>query len=444
MRIIIVGAGAVGTHLAKLLSRENIDITLLDESAERLNNLDVNYDMLTQVGSPTSIRDLKDARVKDVNLFVAVTPQESVNMTACMIAHNLGAKKTLARIDNPEYLLPKHKDFFKNLGVDHLIYPEELAAREITESLRTSWIRSHLEFCNGALELFAIKIRANASIINKKFSSGLLNHGKFRVVAIKRNSETIIPIGNDEILANDLVYFVTTKKDIDFLREQAGKSDTDVKDIIFLGGGRIAQKTAQRICKSTRIKILEKCKERSFYLSDKLENTLVMNVDGRNVETLKEIGASEADAFVSLTGNSETNILACLAAKRLGIDKTIAEVENIDYIPLAESLDIGAVLNKKMIAASYIYQLTLDADVLNVHNLTSADAVVVEFIATSGSKITKQQVKDIKLPYSVNIGGLVRNGVGMTVNGDTQVQANDQIIVFCVTSALRKLEKYFN
>ncbi len=444
MRIIIVGAGEVGTHLAKLLSRENIDITLMDEDAEKMANLESNYDLLTQVGSPTSIRDLKDAHVKDVNLFIAVTPHESVNMTACMIANNLGAKKTLARIDNNEYLLPKHKEFFKNLGVDHLIYPEELAAREITESLRTSWIRSQLDFCDGAIKLLAIKVRGEAVIINQKFSTGIFNHGKFRVVAIKRDHNTIIPSGNDEIRINDLVYFVTTPEHMDFVRQQAGKEDIEVKNITFLGGGSITHKTAQRIAGTKNVKILERNRERSNYLSEKLDNTLIYNVDGRNVEVLKEIGVERSNAFVALTGKSETNILACLAAKRMGVHKTIAEVENIDYIPLAEGYEIGAVLNKKMIAASYIYQLTLEADVLNVSNLTSADAVVVELVATEKSKITKHQIKDLRLPNSVNIGGFVRNGVGMTVNGDTLIQPDDHVIVFCVTSAIRKIEKFFN
>ncbi len=444
MRIIIVGAGDVGTHLAKLLSRESIDITLMDSDAEKLNNLDSKYDILTQVGNPTSIRDLKEARVKDVNLFIAVTPHESLNMNACMIAHNLGAKKTLARIDNYEYLVPKHKEFFKQIGIDHLIYPEELAAREIIESLRVSWMRSHLEFCNGALELLAIKVRENASIVNQKFSTGAFNHGKFRVVAIKRQSKTIIPSGINQIKPNDLVYFVTTPEYVNFVRSEAGKTEFDVKDIIFMGGGRITQKTAMQLSGSKNIKVLERRIERCETLSEKLSDSLILNADGRNIETLKEIGAENSDAFVALTGNSETNILACLAAKDLGIHKTIAEVENIDYIPLAEGLDIDAVLNKKMIAASYIYQLTLNADVLNVHNLTSADAVVVEFVAIANSKITKHKIKDIKLPGSVNIGGLVRNGVGMTVNGDTQIEPNDHVVVFCVTSAIRKIEKFFN
>ena len=444
MKIIIAGAGEVGTHLAKLLSRENFDILLLDEDASKLRDLEASFDLLTSIGSPTSIKDLKEVSIEKADLFIAVTPSESVNMTACMLATNLGAKRTLARIDNYEYLHPVNKEFFKKLGVDYLIYPEMLAAKEIVESLSTSWLRQNLNFCDNALILLGIKVRANAVIVNKKFSTGYFDHGKYRVVSIKRNNKTIIPAGSDQILENDIVYFITTPENLNFVREQAGKEDFPIRNIMVMGGSRIAQKTIQYLPSNMRVKVLERNKEKSYVLAEKLENSMILNCDGRNIEILKEEGIEEMDAFVAVTANSEANILACLAAKRLGVKKTVAEVENNDYIMLAESMDIGTVINKKMIAASYIYQLTLDADVLNVRSLSSADAEVVEFIAKPGSKITRSKIKDLRLPDQVNIGGFVRNGVGSIVYGDTLIMPNDHVIVFCVSSAIRKMESFFN
>jgi trk system potassium uptake protein TrkA len=444
MKIIIAGAGEVGTHLAKLLSRENFDILLLDEDASKLRDLEASFDLLTSIGSPTSIKDLKEVSIEKADLFIAVTPSESVNMTACMLATNLGAKRTLARIDNYEYLQPVNKEFFKKLGVDYLIYPEMLAAKEIVESLSTSWLRQNLNFCDNALILLGIKVRANAVIVNKKFSTGYFDHGKYRVVSIKRNNKTIIPAGSDQILENDIVYFITTPENLNFVREQAGKEDFPIRNIMVMGGSRIAQKTIQYLPSNMRVKVLERNKEKSYVLAEKLENSMILNCDGRNIEILKEEGIEEMDAFVAVTANSEANILACLAAKRLGVKKTVAEVENNDYIMLAESMDIGTVINKKMIAASYIYQLTLDADVLNVRSLSSADAEVVEFIAKPGSKITRSKIKDLRLPDQVNIGGFVRNGVGSIVYGDTLIMPNDHVIVFCVSSAIRKMESFFN
>lgn len=444
MKIIIAGAGEVGRHLAKMLSSENQDIVLMDNDENRIKDLDGNYDLLTKVGSPTSIKDLEEAGVAEADLFIAVTPEESINMTACMLANNLGAHKTLARIDNYEYSQPKNKDFFEKLGVAHLIYPEMLAAHEIAASLKTSWLRQRTSFCDEALTLLVIKVRENSVIINRTFSTGYFNHKKYRIVAIKRNNHTIIPAGSDMVLAGDIVYFITTNEHLEFVREQAGKIDFPIRNVMIMGGSRIAQKTIQTLPSQVHVKILERDREKSFSLAEKLNNTLIINCDGRNIELLKEEGIQDMDAFVAVTANSEANILACLAAKRLGVKKTVAEVENIDYIMLAESMDIGTVINKKMIAASYIYQLTLDADVLNVRNLTATDAEVVEFIAKPGAKITKSKIKDLRLPEQVNIGGYVRDGIGYIVDGNTVIIPNDHIIVFCVSSAIRKMERFFN
>lgn len=444
MRIIIAGAGEVGTHLAKLLAKEHINITLMDQDPSKLKDLDANYDMMTREGSPTSIQDLQDIGVKDVDLFIAVTPYESVNITSCMIATNLGAIKTLARIDNYEYLMPKNKEFFQKLGVDYLIYPERLASKEIVAALETTWLRQNLSFCNGELVLLGIKVRDNAVIINKKFMSGFFDHRKYRIVAIKRNNVTIIPGGSDEIQANDIVYFITRPENVPFVKEQAGKVDYKINSAMIMGGSRIAQKTAQALPSHISVKILEKDREKSYLLAEKCQRALIINGDARDLDLLKEEGIQDIDAFIAVTSNSEANILACLAAKRLGVKKTVAEVENIDYIMLAESMDIGTVINKKMIAAGYIYQLTLDADVLDVRTLTSADAEVVEFVAKKGSKITKSKIKDLKLPANVNIGGYVRNGEGFIVAGDSIIEPGDQVICFCVSSAIRKIENYFN
>lgn len=443
MRIIIVGAGEVGTHLAKLLAKEHINITLMDEDPSRLKDLDANYDLMTKEGMPTSVNDLKETGVKDCDLFIAVTPYESVNMTACMIANNLGAKKTLARIDNYEYLLPTNKEFFKKLGVDYLIYPELLASKEIVTSLASTWLRQNMSFCNGELILLGIKVRDNAQIVNKKFVSGFFDHRKYRIVAIKRNNNTIIPGGADEIMADDIVYFITRPEDIEFVKDQAGKIDHKVNNVMIMGGSRIAQKTVQNLPDNVRVKVLEKDKERCYVLAEKCQKAMIINVDARDLEVLKNESVQDMDAFVAVTSNSEANILACLAAKRLGVKKTVAEVENIDYIMLAESMDIGTVINKKMIAASYIYQLTLDADVLEVRALTSADAEVVEFVAKEGAKITRSKIKDLRLPANVNIGGYVRGGQGFIVAGDTVIEPGDHVICFCVASAIRKIESYF-
>ena len=429
--------------MAKLLSREDMEISLMDERQARLGDLDANYDLLTKVGSPTSIHDLKDIGVKDADLFIAVTPLESENITSCLIANQLGAKKTLARVDNYEYIQPENKRLFEEMGLNHLIYPEVLAAQEIEATLKTNWMRYHLTLCNGALELCVVKVRENAEVMGKKFMSGFFNHGLYRVVAIKRGQDTIIPRGQDEIMPEDMVYAVCTHENMEAFREQMGKQKRDIHNIIFYGGTRIAQKAVQNLPDGLNIKILEADRDLCYKLSEKVSKALIINIDGSDMEALKDEGIQDADAFVAVTERSEANIFGCLAAKRFGVRKTIAEVENIDYIPMAEALDIGSVLNKKTITASYIYQMLLDASVLNVRNLTNADAEVVEFMAEEGSRITRHKIRDLNLPLDTNIGAIVRAGEGILVNGETQVIPGDQVVVFCKQHVLRQLERFF-
>ena len=444
MRIIISGAGAVGTHLAKLLSRECVEICLMDESRERLGQLDANYDLLTKQGSPTSIEDLRDIGIRQADLYIAVTPDETKNITSCLIANALGAKRTLARIDNFEYIMPENKSMFEGLGLHHLIYPEVLAAKEIGEALHTNWMRYNLQLSGGGLELCAVKVRTGAVMLNKRFASGYFGHNRYRVVAISRGTETIIPKGDDQVEAGDLIFVVCKRSERGFLREQAGKVEQEIRNVILYGGGRIAQKAVHQIPANMQVKIIEPDREKCYQLAERLPNVMIINGNASDMEFLKEEGIEDTDAFVAVTESAEANIFACLAAKRFGVRKTIAEVENIDYIPMAEGLDIGTVLNKKTITASYIYQLLLDhASVLNVRNLTSADAQVVEFMAQAGSRITREKIKDLDLPEDTNIGALVRDDVGILVNGETQVMPGDQVVVFCKSQAIRKLEKFF-
>ena len=445
MKIIIAGAGAVGTHLAKLLSGEKQDIILMDDDEERLGKLGSNFDLLAVNIPPTSISGLKEAGVAGADLFIAVTPDESRNMTACMLATSLGAKKTVARINNYEYLLPKHKEFFAKLGVDSLIYPEMLAAKEIVDAVKMSWIRQWWEFAGGALVLLGTKMKETAEILNVPLHELGGRNIPFHIVAIKRGSETIIPRGDDTIILNDIVYF-TTKKYIPYIRKIAGKeNEADIRNVMIMGGSRIAVRTVQYMPEYMRTKIIEsdfnRCNRLTELVDDKV---MIINGDGRDMELLLEEGIKNTEAFVALTGNSETNILACLAAKRLGISKTVAEVENIDYISMAESLDIGTVINKKFIAASHIYQMMLDADVSNVKCLTFANADVAEFTVKAGSRITRSQVKDVGLPKGATIGGLIRNGEGILVTGNTTIMENDHVVVFCLGMMIKKLEKFFN
>ena len=446
MKIVIGGAGAVGKHLAKLLSKEHQDCTLMDDDGSRLEGLDSDYDIMTMQGSPTSIKDLEAAGVKNADLFVGVTPDESRNMNACIIAHGIGATNTVARIDNYEYLDPKLKPFFEKLGIDSLIYPEVLAAADIINALKLSWVRQRWDVHGGALVMLGIKLRETCEILNQPIKLLCGPDDPYHIVALKRGGETIIPGGNDELHNGDFAYFMTTKEYIPYIRKIVGKEHyADVKNCIIMGGGKATVRVALTVPDYMNVKIIEQDEKRCEKLNTLLSDTdcMVIHGDGRDLGLLMEEGIKNTQAFVALTDNAEANILACLTAKRLGVRKTIALVENLDYVSMAEGLDIGTIINKKTIAASHIYQMMLDADVSNMRSLMLVDSDVAEFTAAENSPVTKKAVKDLGLPFGVAIGGLVRDGQGVLVNGNSRIQAGDSVMVFSHEHDMKKVEKYF-
>lgn len=445
MRVVIAGAGAVGTHLAKLLSGEDQDVVIVDPDKEKLNFSKSHFEIMTMEGSPTSLKDLEEVGVEDADLFIGVTPDESVNITACMLASKMGAKKTFARIDNYEYLLPKNKAFFESLGINSMVYPEMLAAKEIVSAIKRPWVRLWVELFGGAIILVGVKIRDNSELVGKHLHEISAAPKKYHIVAIKRNNRTIIPKGSDKVLSGDIVFFTTTQEFIKEIPVIAGKTDFEVKNIMIMGGSRIAIRTCQYLPSDIKIKLLESDKRKCHKLLEKLpKNVTVFHDDGRNSDFLLEESIKDTDAFIAVTGNSEANILACLAAKRFGVRKTVAEVENMDYISMAENLDIGSIINKKLITVSNIYRFLLNADVSSIKSLTFANADVAEIVVRPNSPITKKEIKRLSLPGNVTLGGLIRNGEPMLIDGDTQVEPYDNVVLFCLDDALRHAEKFFN
>lgn len=444
MKIVIAGAGEVGTHLAKLLSREEQDIMVIDKNSERLKYLDENYNLMTHQGSPISFAAMRESGVDRCDLFIAVTPSETDNITACAIARHLGAKRTVGRIDNYEYMSPEHIGYFNGIGINALIYPEYLAAREILTDLEHSWTRNWFELHQGELILIGVRPADEAPIEGmqlKQFAS--LGHG-FHVAAIKRNNETIIPRGNDTIERGDTLYFMTRSRYIGELRNLCGKEHRDIKRVMIMGGSRIAIRVASLAGDRYKIKILDIDREHCQKLSEKCPNCRIVHADGRDIETLKEEGIEETDAFVALTESSEANILACLTAKEFNVFKTVAEVEDLQFISVGEGLSIASIVNKKLLASSKIFQMLLDADSSSAKCLALTDAEVLELEVRPGSKVTRAPVKELSLPRELTLAGLVRDGHGMLIGGDTLICPGDHVVVFCLQGAIHKVEKLFN
>lgn len=446
MKIIIAGAHAIGNYLATLLGRTKENITIIDDSEEALDSLGSDLDVLSMHASPTSIQALREIGVGHADLFIAVTPDQKVNMCACSIAKSLGAKKTVAKVEDYEYAKPNNNDVLKRMGIDSIIYPELLAAQDIINGLKMSWVRQRWDVHDGALVMLGIKLREGCEILNQPLKELCGPDDPYHIVAIKRGNHTIIPGGDDCLKLYDLAYFMTTKESIPYVRHIVGKEKyDDVSRVMIMGGGKTAVRTAHTMPAYMDYKIFEIDQQRCERLNDLLPKNAgyIINGDARDTSLLKEEGIRGFQAFVALTGSSETNILACLAAKRHGVRKTVAVVENVDYVDMAESLDIGTIINKKAIAASHIYAMLLEGNASNVRFITQAKADVAEFTAMTGSKITKKRVFELGLPKGVTIGGIVRNGEGILVSGGTQVMEGDIVVVFCHNADMKKLEKFF-
>lgn len=443
MKVVIAGAGEVGTHLARMLTDENHDIVLLDDSQEKLSKINNDVDLMTVVGSAHSFTDLKKTELQKADLFIAVTPFEERNVLACSMASYLGVGRTIARINNSEYLKENYRVKLKNMGIDELIYPESLAAKEIVASVKQTGTRQLIEFSNGKLLLMGIKVRDNAPILDKTFNNLSEEFSQILVVAINRDNVTIIPNGHDSVKSGDIVFFVTTRAEQQEVFDLTGKKLFGVKNIMFLGGSRIAQKAIEKLGDQYRIKVIENDIEKCQRIADMSSKVLVIHGDGRNINLLKEEGIDNMDAFVATTGNSETNILSCHLAKSIGVKRTVAEVENLAFMGLAEKMDIGSIINKKLNAASYIYRFTLNAEISKVKCLTASDAEVFEFIAKEGAKITQKPIKDLDFPDEAKIGGIIRGNVGYIAHGNTQIQVGDKVVVFTLPTGIKKLEKFF-
>ena len=446
MKIVIAGAGGVGTHLAKMLSHEKHHIVLIDQNEDHLKEVSANLDMITLHGSATSIAILTNANVAKTDLFVSVTNSEETNITATILAKKLGARKCIARINTGEYLEEDNTEFFSQLGIDYMFCPEQLAAGEISSLISQSGTTDILNFAGGRLFLYVMRMDEDAPALNQSLDEfhNLSKDPEYKVVAIGRNDNTIIPEGNEKLINKDLAFIVTTQKGINLLMKYFGKKSLDIRNVMILGGSRVGINTAKQLTHNHVVKLVERDRSKSYLLSNELQGTLVINGDGRNIDLMNQEGLPNMDAFIAVTGNSETNMLSCLLAKRLGVKKTIAEVENTEYIRLAENMGIDAIINKKLITASKIFGFTNSDEVSSVKCLTFTDAEVMEYVAKPESKITKDVIKDVCFPADAVIGGLVRGKDPIIVDENTLIKPFDKVVVFALPSAKGKIGKFFN
>lgn len=448
MKIIIAGAGEVGFHLAKLLSYESQDITLIDCAKESLAYADSHLDIRVLKGDATSVSVLQDAQVEKSDLVIGVTASETTNLLLCMLAKQMGCKRTIARISNTEFKKNKDVVDLKKLGIDELISPEELAATEIQLLLNQSAFNDTYEFEEGALIMVGVSLPKSAPFVGKmvKEAARVFPELHFMPIALQRTGTqyTIIPRGDTVFKEEDQVYFITSKQGVEELYKLTGMVKKDIKNVMILGGSKVGFKTARDLCKKRfNVKLIESKKEKAFDLSDDLPNALIINGDGRNVELLEEENLESMDAFIAVTGNSETNIMSCLVAKSKHIKKTIALVENMDYFQLSHSIGIDTLINKKLLAANHIFRHIRKGEVVAMTRLNNLNAEILEFIVKPESAVNGKIIKELDFPRDATIGGVIQDGNGVIALGDFKITQGDRVVVCCLPSAIPKIEKMF-
>lgn len=446
MKIVIVGAGEVGSHLARMLSGSNHDITVVDMDAKQLENISAVSDVIVIEGDPTAFATLKKASVRKADLLIAVHQDENVNVLSAIIGKQLGARKSIARIDNNEYLEPNNKEIFINMGIDYLFYPERAAAREVINLLGHTSTTEYVDFSGGRMSLVVFKLAPSSPLVDRTMleiaPDPLAIY--YRIVAVVRDDKTIIPHGDDRVIAGDTLYVVTSHEHVVEVQELSGVGNVEIKNLMILGGSRIGVQIATALQEELNIKLIEYNPEEAYRLAELLDKTLIINEDGRNTDAMMEEGINKMDAFVAVTSRSETNILTAMLAKKMGVKKVIAEVENLNYITLAESIGIDTVINKKLLTASNIFRFTMNTDVQTVKCLTGTEAEMLEFIVKPNSPATKAKIKELGFPSEATIGGIVRNDRVHMAVGDTEIAAYDRVVVFAKPEARSLVGKFFN
>lgn len=447
MKIIIAGAGEVGSHLAKMLSNEYHNLTIIDNNEARLNRVSESCDVITVFGPPTSIKTLAYAGAAKADLFIAVSPaqEQDVNLISALLAKKMGSAKVTARINNDEYLQNENKLLFTEMGIDLLFYPEKIASHEIIDLLKQTGTSEFMDFSGGKLQLIVFRLDDGAPLIGKSMADYPVDGElQYHAVAIAREGTTIIPRSNTHFKERDLVFVISKRTGVQEVMSYSGKNNIDVKRLMIVGGGRIGEMVARKLENSVDyIKLIERRRERCDYLNDALDKTLVINGDARNTDLLIEEDVNDFDAFVAVTSSSETNILSCVMAKKMGVAKTIAEVENIDYIKLAEGMGVDAVINKKLITASRIFRFTLSNKVQSIKCLNGSDAEILEFIVNPNSAVTRDKIRNLGFPKDAIIGGIIRGNSSFIAVGDSEIKPYDRVVVFALPSALKKVNRFF-
>ena len=446
MNIIIAGDGEVGVHLAKSLTELDHNITVVDPHSELLKRLESETDLLTIAGDSTSPQVLEDANVADCDLFLSVLHDESINLVTCILAKKLKAKRTVARITNAELLSPKHREMFRDLGVDEMVCPERIAAKEITNLLNNSAATEFFDFSGGLLTMYVVRLEENSPVVGRSVPEATADYPDLqaRVVALLRGGETIIPHSDTVFRGGDLAYIIGRANQLENINRVVGKQAVSIRNIMIAGGGRIGRYAAMTLGDRMRITLIEDNRRRAEELSAQLDGPLIIHGDATDIELLKEEGLQNVDAFIGVTNSSETNVLTCLHAKRLGVGRTIALVENTGFIDISQDIGIDTIINKKLITASYIARFIVKGDAVSSKWLRGTNAEVIELMVGKHAPATRHTLGELKMPDGATVGGVIRGRETILPSRDLQLQQGDKVVIFTLPKAMAQMAKLFD
>jgi trk system potassium uptake protein TrkA len=449
LNILIIGAGEIGYELAGVLSVENHNVTVLDRSKECLDTTNGNLDVLCFEGNATSASDLVEAGVRDTDILVAVTSIDEVNMIASLMGKRLGVDLVIARVRSSELSRPDAPLKPAELGIDVLIHPELSAAQEIVNLLKRESASDLVNLADNKMQLIGLQIGEDSPLAGIT----MIDYGRqfkqltFRVVAISRKGQTIIPFGPNKLEENDQVFILAKTEDISAVIRTTGKLDREIKRVMIAGGTPVGAMIAYILSsekKNWNIKLIEPNHDRAMELARRLDDVLVLHGNPTDTQLLSTEGLAKTDAFVSVTKNEDSNIISCLMAKQMDVPKTIAIVSNPDYMQLSKNIGLDAAINQKASASDEIYRHVRRGRVISVKALQDIDAEVLELQAAENSKIIGKPLQEMKLPEGCVVGAILNKSDTIIATGGSRIQPGDRVILFCLAEAIGNVTKLFD
>jgi trk system potassium uptake protein TrkA len=445
MRILIVGAGDIGFQLAKQLSQEKHDITIVDKDDQKVRRAQEQLDVLVVEGRGESMKVLEEVDIKNVDVVAALTDNDGVNLLACMLAKRAGAGAAIARVRNPELADPDYPVKAGDFGVDLIIQPERETAEAIVRLVRQSSATDVFVFAGGKVEVLGIRLENSSPLLGIRLLDLSRRYGDppMRVVAVARFEETLIPKGQDKLLAGDQIFVICDPGYVPELLKLSGKADVRVENVMILGGGLIGQFVASMLEKSARVKVIESSEGKSEAIADILPRALIIHGDGTDIDLLAAEGIVDMEAFIAVTGDDETNIITTLVARHMKVPRTIALVNKVEYLPITSKIGMDAVVSKQLLTVNAVQRYIQRQQVASIASLPGIRANLIEYIAKEDSKITRKPLKDVRFPAGAIAGAVLHEERLVIPKGDTRVEPGDKVVVFSLPQALDEVERLF-